>query len=286
MSEIAWKHNDLQHDLADYLASTGDKVVWEDMQMGASGSARPDVYVIPKSYSKFRPITYEIKISVSDFRSDITSGKWQKYLEFSSGVLFAVPAGLISKDDIPKGCGLIVRHDSGWRVAKAPTLQVVNSLPHHCWMKLMIDGIERQNRQFKIKQFHENRALEDIKKKYGERIAGLLKDLSAAEGRISYEIERANTIFNNERERLKKEAEDFKEKFALKVEPEVKRLFDVLGLPLTASPFDVAWRCREILERLDKDSEVKRLKLQIESIERALNSANKPFPLLHIEAAA
>ena len=62
---------------------------------------------------------------VSDFRSDITSGKWQKYLDFSTAVVFAVPKGLVSKDDIPKGCGLMTRGENGWVTLRKPTRQTV-----------------------------------------------------------------------------------------------------------------------------------------------------------------
>ena len=126
---MKWGHDQLANDLAEHLAKQTDRIIWTDMQLGPSGSPRPDVYSIPKSYSGYKPIAYECKVSVSDFRSDITKGKWQSYLKYSSGVIFAVPKGLITKDDLPKGCGLIVRSENGWRMVKGPTLTpIANNL--------------------------------------------------------------------------------------------------------------------------------------------------------------
>lgn len=74
-----WAHDALASDLASHLAFTGGRVIFENMQLGPAGSPRPDVYTIPKVYSRFTPLAYEVKISVADFRSDVTSGKWQSY---------------------------------------------------------------------------------------------------------------------------------------------------------------------------------------------------------------
>ena len=88
---VQWQHNDLMHDLAEHLRSNSDRMVWTDMQLGPVGSPRPDVFTVNKSYTQPRPLSYEIKISRADFRSDVTSGKWQKYLDYSAGVIFAPP---------------------------------------------------------------------------------------------------------------------------------------------------------------------------------------------------
>lgn len=140
-----WLHDALMKDLAEHLRCKTDRMVWTDMPIGPAGSPRPDVFTIFKSFTQPRPMTYEVKISKADFRSDVTAGKWQKYLRFSSGVLFACPSGLIGKADIPDGCGLIVRGADGWRVVKGPTLRSV-TLPEDALLKLLIDGVDRLRR--------------------------------------------------------------------------------------------------------------------------------------------
>lgn len=115
------KHDELADDLAKHLLASGDVCVWTDMQMGPVGSPRPDVYVLPKEYRAFHPISYEVKVSMQDFRADTTRAKWQSYLPFSAGVVFACPAGLLKPADLPTGCGLIERSSTGWRHKKRPT---------------------------------------------------------------------------------------------------------------------------------------------------------------------
>lgn len=178
---MKWTHDDLARDLAEYLAKNQDCIIWTDMQLGPSGSPRPDVYKMPKSYSRFMPVAYECKISVSDFRSDITTGKWHSYLKYASAVIFAVPKGLIGKEDIPKGCGLIVRSDSGWRMVKGPTLvPVADQLPKDFWIKLVIDGVHRSKREFINKQMNEYAVHSKIAKKYGAELGEALADRDAA----------------------------------------------------------------------------------------------------------
>lgn len=140
---MTWTHDDLAADLAGHLRGPG-RMVWCDMQLGPQGSPRPDVYAIDRSFVKWSPTAYEVKISVADFRSDVTSGKWMSYRRYAGAVVFAVPAGLVAPADLPQGCGLMVRGEAGWRTARKPTRQVVESLPTAAWLKLLMDGVDRE----------------------------------------------------------------------------------------------------------------------------------------------
>jgi hypothetical protein len=71
----------------------------------AQAERRPDVYALPHSYSKFCPVVYEIKVSVSDFRADVTASKFTKYFKYASAVVFAVPEGMLKKQIYRKGAG-------------------------------------------------------------------------------------------------------------------------------------------------------------------------------------
>lgn len=176
-----WGHNELAEDLAQYLRSD-KRMVWTDMQLGPSGSPRPDVYTIEKSYSRPMPIAYEIKVSRSDLRSDTTSGKWQKYLTYAGSVVFAVPDGLCTPADIPNGCGLIVRKDKVWRNIRRATRHDV-ALPMDAAMKLLIDGVGRtvglslpSPRKMVSWELHDG-----VRKKFGEAVAIAARDISAAQ---------------------------------------------------------------------------------------------------------
>lgn len=81
---------------------------------------RPDVVAVRRrQYLRKEIRTYEVKISRSDFLSDVGSMKWRKYLSFSHRVYFAAPAGILKKGDIPSDAGLVVFGDSGWSTVKA-----------------------------------------------------------------------------------------------------------------------------------------------------------------------
>lgn len=242
-----WRHNELASDLAHHLRGTSDRLVWTDMQIGPSGSARPDVYTIPKSYSKFLPMTYEVKISVADFRRDVTAGKWQSYLDFSAGVIFAAPQGLLSKADVPDGCGLIVRTDGGWRNIKGPTLKHIPTLPHEAWMKLMIDGLKRQRVEMNIKQAPEWAAQRALETRYGKDVGRLFADcthlefnLKEKKQRLQAELTAVNTeISDVQRDRWARERKVLEEEKAT-----VEKMWVDLCQSLGVAPND-RWAARE-----------------------------------------
>jgi hypothetical protein len=166
-----WTHNQLANDLAEHLNVATNRIVWTDMQLGAPGTPRPDVYAFNKSFSRFCPLAYEVKVSVSDFRSDVMKGKWQSYLKFASGVIFAVPKGLITKEDLPKGCGLIVRSEGGWKTVKGPTLHTLTDLPRDFWIKLVCAGVDRSLREHTRCNMNKRYIHDLIEKKYGRELA-------------------------------------------------------------------------------------------------------------------
>jgi len=212
-----WKHDDLAHDLAAHLRGISDRRVWVDMQLGPAASTRPDVYTIPCSFTRFTPLAYECKVSVSDFRADVTKGKYTDYLAYASGVIFACPAGLLKRDDIPKGAGLMTRSDEGWRVVKAPTLAKCPDLPRALWLKLVMDGERRDHeRQMYMEQhckreLNEYHAAQKVRAKFGEVIAAAIDDhrrqttrrLDDLRHRISMEAARLETELQHLEDRRK-----------------------------------------------------------------------------------
>lgn len=280
MSELKkWGHNELQEDLAAHIRANSDRLAWTNMPMGSVGNCRPDVFAIPKSFANFKPIIYEIKVSVSDFRSDITSGKWQSYLKYACGVIFAVPAGLITKADVPVGCGLIVRNQDSWRMAKSPTMQYLETLPKELWIKLLIDGIERQSALLRqSSNFSEYSAREKIKHKYGERIAKLLYDLYRAESNIQFAIIQANNV--------EKEIEDSRQKKLSKAREEDSQISQAksefctaLGIPTDSTIWTISRKCHELQTRLDESQEIARLKQLFSKLENVINSSKEQAPL-------
>ncbi len=291
---MKWGHDQLADDLAKHLAQNSDRIIWTDMQLGPAGSPRPDVYSIPKSYSNFKPIAYECKVSVSDFRSDITKGKWQSYLKFASGVIFAVPKGLIGKDDVPKGCGLIVRSENCWRMVKGPTLTpVANDLPKDFWIKLVIDGVDRSLRQQRYQHGIEHRTQQAISKKYGDELSMALSRRDQAQRKLDYQTEEIrkklgaiDVLRHAERQKEVLEAEK------QTLEKLNHDLCTMLGLPPGSNTWDIraalnlqknvlsadgqVEKCQETLKRTLRglESEVERVRQLCTAVEQ-LGGANQ-----------
>lgn len=271
-----WGHDELANDLAAHLAANNDRMIWTNMQMGPSGSPRPDVYTVPKRYSKFTPLAYECKISVSDFRSDVTSGKWQTYLKYASGVIFAVPEGLITKADLPPTCGLIVRHANVWRAAKAPTLARVETLPHEAWMKLMIDGLDRTAARHRARDMNEWKAQEVVRKRWGDKLASLFRDVAHAE----YNLESERKRLRDETAKVSDQIADIRrsQEHTGKLErQEIARAWDELATTLGVDGGGNKWAVRNALmttlEDVSAAAEVKRATDALKRAGDAINAA-------------
>jgi hypothetical protein len=180
-------------------------MVWTNTQLGPSGSPRPDVFTVDKSYARFACDAYEIKVSVSDLRRDTTSGKWQSYRKFAHRVWFAFERGLVPLADIPRECGVILRGEGGtWRAARKPVSQVLDTMPRDAWLKLLIESYPTDAfGHRKAPRIANDWAVQQIaREKLGEKLAELFsarlsaekqyefrtKELRDAAGKIAAEI--------------------------------------------------------------------------------------------------
>jgi hypothetical protein len=277
----AWKHDDLARDLAQYLRSD-KRMVWTDMQLGPSGSARPDVFTLEKSYSNPLPTAYECKISRSDLRSDTTSGKWQKYLQFAGAVIFAVPDGLCTAADIPVGCGLIVRKDQVWRHVRRATRQKV-TLPMDACMKLLIDGlgrmvtaVEPQPRRIELW-----RECEAVRRKFGEAVAKAARDLAAARQDIISE----QAVRTERWQRMEREVEvrrkylmEQAQKEAAAFEVAKRDLVEWLRLDGAPSLFGVQRAIQQLRAACDSEARVLTAEQRVTAARHALEAALRSLP--------
>jgi hypothetical protein len=136
-------HDELARHLAAHLRSGTGRMVWTDMPMGSAGSVRPDVYALAKSFT-IDATAYEVKVSRADFLADANAGKWRGYLAYAARVYFAAPKGLLKAAEIPPGAGLIVLDGDTWGYSRRAKPQPQPVLPQAVWMKLLLDGIERE----------------------------------------------------------------------------------------------------------------------------------------------
>ncbi|MDR8087810.1 hypothetical protein KPB05_10085 [Burkholderia gladioli] len=287
-----WTHNALAEDLAAHLRGASDRLVWTDMQLGPAGSPRPDVYSVPCSFARFQPVAYECKISVADFRRDVTAGKWTSYLRFAAGVIFAAPAGLLKKDDIPPGCGLIVRGPDGWRTLKGPTLKNMENLPRDAWVKLTIDGlpreIERAKREGRAAIVSEWKLTHLLRAKLGDLVAEAVRDRLSAEHRLHDATEALKTAAKeaeDERQLILSRSRERAQRDATQIDEARAALATALGLRRNADAMLIAQACHEAARRLNADREIQRLRAQLERVQAALETAAQPLPAIAREAS-
>ncbi|WP_334046148.1 hypothetical protein [Burkholderia cepacia] len=262
------------------------------MQLGPAGSPRPDVYTVPCSFARFQPVAYECKISVADFRRDVTAGKWTSYLRFAAGVIFAAPAGLLKKEDIPAGCGLIVRGPDGWRSLKGPTLKNMENLPRDAWIKLIIDGMARladqNHEQLRAGLCNEWTLEKKLRARLGDVVADAVRDQLHAERRLKTATERLENLAEeaeNERRLILDRAKEHAQRDAAQVDAARIELARVLGLPASAGAWEIASACKQAARRLSTDPEIRRLRQQLERIQAAIESAAEPLPHIAREVA-
>lgn len=279
-----WEHDGLAADLANKLLADDANMVWTDMQLGPAGSPRPDVYLLKKSYKRFQPLTYEVKVSVADFRRDVTAGKWQDYLAFSAGVIFAMPAGLVPKEEIPTGAGLIVRSDTGWRNLKKPTLSAVDTLPHRVWMKMLIDGVDA-TRTRKSAEFRESasswRTDRKLREKFGSETAQLVSAARHSKDRLNAAIEAREKQADEIRRGTNKELEHYRElmrRNADRLDGDLAHLAVALGADPNIGAAQLAMLIREVRSRIDENAEIQRLRRQLSIIQSAVAEGTKRFP--------
>lgn len=236
----AWTHDALATDLAEHLAGNAARIVWTDMQLGPAGSPRPDIYTLDKSFAHFKPLAYEVKVSRADFLADTTAAKWQKYLTYATAVVFAVPAGLITRDEIPPGTGLILRHDTTWRTARRHRAKALETLPRDAWMKLVIDGVARTtdtrltNARERATNWH---AVErNIVARYGHDVAALVNEAIHNREHLERVTEDGRRRIEVARERNAAEASRISQELTNHLEPALRDLAAALDMTLPDRP--------------------------------------------------
>lgn len=271
-----WKHDQLAHDLADHLGAKDGRMIWTDMQLGPAGSPRPDVYTIDPSYMHANPTAYEIKVSRSDFLSDVTSGKWQKYKTYAGAVVFAVPAGLIDKKELPGGCGLMVRSETGWRTMRRPNREHVK-LPQDAMLKLLIDGVKRvrHDRACEPRMATRWSVAAKARQQLGDEVAKALSDVDAYRADAEITLTKAREI----EKAARKAYEDERHKARLETKAVTDELCSLLGLEKW-NAFQARAAIRDLRNSLSADSRVQQVEDALDQARRSLASAARQLERL------
>jgi len=182
-----WTHSELLADLANWFFT--DKIVFAEVGIGSrwiqGGKIPiPDVLTLNRSYTRPVPTIYEIKVTKADFRSDIRSDKWMRYLSYSQKFYFAVPSGLLKRAEVPEESGLIVRGDTGWSVTKAPHVRKDSGMSTWDIQALLMAGAYTGENVRRLKDqmiFEENCELGDRARKIGYEISHAINRLQGRE---------------------------------------------------------------------------------------------------------
>ena len=280
-----WGHDELAEDLAVHLRTVSKRMVWTDLQMGQANDVRPDVFALDRSY-RIDAMAYEVKVSRADLLADLRAGKWRAYLDYACGVYFAMPPGVATKADLPPTVGLLVRGEAGWTALRAPRRTPQPVLPADLWMKLLMDGIDREaTRRVEActpplrEQWRTHRA---VGRRYGADLADALSRRDEAVGRLNTQAVEAELTAEIRQkqaaetlERARRDAADIRnEAYA-----EAGAVARELGLPATARPYQVREALRNAAMRTNANNEVAHLRAQFASIRAALDRADPP-PIL------
>ena len=122
-------HHLLGSHLAQWLSEqTPPRLTWENCTFdvpvnGCNVPTRPDVFSLATTLvvAKAAPIVHEIKVSRADFLCDVKDPtKRAAYFHLAPRVFYAVPFGLVSKEEVPLECGLVEqdKNGKGWIVKK------------------------------------------------------------------------------------------------------------------------------------------------------------------------
>lgn len=165
----------LAESLARFLQG-GKWMTWTNQPLGSVLWDHPsivDVLAVFKSYSNQAVRIYEVKINRGDFIQDVTRGKYLKYMDQCNQLFFAVPAGLVKKEDLPDGCGLIVHGPKGWRSVKvAPRRNFTMS--QDVMLTLLLKGYQNhfeEYRRLEIERFENYPGLQSATFNFGVKVS-------------------------------------------------------------------------------------------------------------------
>lgn len=157
-----------------------------------------DAITVKRSWTNPCISIYEIKTSRQDFIKD---EKWPGYLEFCHRFYFVAPKGIIQKDELTRGVGLVtVNERLKAHTVKAAAFRHLESLPHELFYYIILSRLKSERYPFhetKLAYWQDYIDEKKHKSRLGSSINGLIKqtliEQSAKIDRLknqSYEIKR------------------------------------------------------------------------------------------------
>jgi hypothetical protein len=191
-----WKHDELLDDLFKHL-SMPDQIILKEPHMGSSylnggRVAIPDLFAFKKSYTNPDMRVYEVKVSDSDLRGDVMSGKWEKYLPYCDRLIFAFPDYIDWEPILGNqlAAGVMVRYPNCWRTVRKGALnQKRTPFEEETFVALMIyltesrHEIERLERE-KVRLLSKD--INDLRHSADQGLARKAAELADRESKLEY----------------------------------------------------------------------------------------------------
>lgn len=268
MTDLAkkWGHDELARDLADFLDQ--DLIVLLNTQMGKSGSIRPDVFSMVKTYNRRRvqATTYEIKVTLEDLNRDITAGKSRAYYDFSQRVYYCYPRELqVDPMSIPSDFGIMVRGPEKWRTARKCVMHDLPEYSPDLWMKLLMAAWDTLPRGTRDRLDASEAAYERLNTAMSED----LKQWRHSRERCQRELENLERMVEQEKEDL------------AKLRADSKQLRDELTEEFGRTPtrYHTIDSIREsILDELTPETQRRRLDTRLNEAQKAIQALQKVLP--------
>lgn len=121
-----WTHAQLQSDLYQRRRNRKGTIAWSEVEIPGTKGGRFDVYEARHHDGRAQTsfVGFEVKASMRDLESDLSTGKWKRYLPACDQMLFAMPKDLCDPASIPEPAGIIWRTgnrlDGRWQMGRKP----------------------------------------------------------------------------------------------------------------------------------------------------------------------
>lgn len=249
-------HSALTESLAATLRVAKERyIVWTEFTLpvvsGTNEAGRADVFAFCPWWSRHDRSIYEIKVQRTDYLTDVSKGKYRKYLPFCNRLYFAVPKGLVRKTEVPDTAGLIVHGENGWRVVKSAPQRVVDDFSNdflwhlidECWFRDVVPGRDLKTRMRLMENADVAAMARGAGHAIGQRVGQLERQLRDGQ----YEEENPEVVARRD--------------YAVHVLDAIEEMLDVYGIDHSGHRpvqhlAEVAGRILEQAQRLDACSEV------------------------------
>lgn len=223
MAELrTWKHQELIDDLVRTLDFWRSIVITEQPAGSRwfQDAPIPDVMVIDKSYTRTNVRIFEVKVTQSDFRQDVTSQKYTRYLPLCDRFYFAVPLGIKWQEllvNVP-AAGVMVRGEKGWKVARRCSKDAREPQDEMFWQSLLF-GMSK-----KVGEANQRRTELETSKDYLRTLKKVRKNITEQTYGLEGQIAKRHELLLEREHAVERREQDVEREL-------VKKLRDKLDVP-------------------------------------------------------